>query len=202
MHPCLSSTVPRWPSSKVSSFCPSASLCLLHLSPFCPRHNSSKRSFFMRVLSHSDTHYLNRHMVGCGCHEILIQRCITVLFLSNIPLYLIQRWFRWLRYSNHSCQLISIQYSVYFSDSVKNHQCCNQEPFISISHWRQAHIQRHIICCHSNIAYAFIVSTVYQILSLAKSKALAVPETSQHYLSYNSKYRRHETMTVTSIDIL
>ena len=34
-----------------------------------PRHNSMWRSLFMLVLSHSDTHYLNRHMVGCGCHE-------------------------------------------------------------------------------------------------------------------------------------
>ena len=35
----------------------------------CPRHNSSSRSLLMLVLSHSDTHYLNRHMVRCGCQE-------------------------------------------------------------------------------------------------------------------------------------
>ena len=29
----------------------------------------------MQMLSHSDTHHLNRHMVGCGCHAILIQYC-------------------------------------------------------------------------------------------------------------------------------
>ena len=39
------------------------------LYPFCPKHNSIRRSLFVRVLSHSDTHHLNRHMVGCGCHE-------------------------------------------------------------------------------------------------------------------------------------
>ena len=44
----------------------------ISLSLFCPKHNSRRRSLLMRVLSHSDTHHLNRHMVGCGCHEILI----------------------------------------------------------------------------------------------------------------------------------
>ena len=42
-----------------------------------PRHNSRRRSLLMLVLSHSDTHHLNRHMVGCGCHEILIP-CSTI----------------------------------------------------------------------------------------------------------------------------
>ena len=36
----------------------------------CSEHNSRRRSLSLRVLSHSDTHYLNRHLVGCGCHEI------------------------------------------------------------------------------------------------------------------------------------
>ena len=58
-----------------------------------PRHNFRRRSLSMLVLSHSDTHYLNRHMVGCGCHEILIQRCIPVICLSSFSLYSIQLWF-------------------------------------------------------------------------------------------------------------
>ena len=45
-------------------------------------------------------------------------------------------------------------------------------------------------------------STVYEIHSLAKSKAVAVSERLQKYLPNNSKYRRYKTMTVTSIDIL
>ena len=45
-----------------------------------PRHNFRRRSLFMQVLSHSYTHHLNRHMVGCGCHEILIQPSFNVLF--------------------------------------------------------------------------------------------------------------------------
>jgi hypothetical protein len=78
------------PPSKIPAFCHSASLCLVHLSLFCPRHNARRRSLFMRVLSHSDTQYLNRHTAWCGCHEILIERCITVLFLLNFSLYSIQ----------------------------------------------------------------------------------------------------------------
>ena len=38
----------------------------------CPKYNSRRRSLFMRALSHSDTHHLNRYMAWCGCHEILI----------------------------------------------------------------------------------------------------------------------------------
>ena len=34
-----------------------------------PRHQSRRRSLLMLVLPHSDTHYLNGHMVGCGCHQ-------------------------------------------------------------------------------------------------------------------------------------
>ena len=67
--------LPRHPS-----FSHSTSLCLPFLSPFCPRHNFRRRSLFMRVLFHSDTHYLNRYMVWCGCHEILIPCSTTVLF--------------------------------------------------------------------------------------------------------------------------
>ena len=40
-----------------------------------PRHDSRRRSLSMLVLSHSNTHYLNGHMVFCGCHEILIPLC-------------------------------------------------------------------------------------------------------------------------------
>ena len=38
----------------------------------CAKHNSRGRSLSMLVLSQSDTHYVNRHMAWCGCHEILI----------------------------------------------------------------------------------------------------------------------------------
>ena len=116
-HLCIPVSLPPFHSAlwsafglpRLPSFSHSTSLCLPFLSPFCPRHNSRRRSLFMRVLSHSDTHYLNRHMTGCGCYEILIQRRITVLFLWNFSLYPIQRWFWWLSYSNHSFQLIGIQ---------------------------------------------------------------------------------------------
>ena len=108
----ISSSLPLMNSSKVPLGFPppfgrpSASLEFLHslfLSAcYCPSHNSKRRSLFMRVLSHSNTHYLNRYKVGCGCHDILIQRCITVLFLSNFSLYRTRLWFWWLSYSNHS----------------------------------------------------------------------------------------------------
>ena len=137
---------------RLPSFSHCASLCLLHLSPFCPRHNCRRRSLFMWVLSHSDTHYLNRHMAWCGCHKILIQPSINILFLTNFSLYPIELWFWWLSYSNHSLQLISIRYSVYRSDPAKTRLCCYQEPFISTSNWRPAHIQRLISCCYSNKA--------------------------------------------------
>ena len=110
----------------------------------------------MRVLSHSDTHHLNRYMAWCGCHEILIQPSITFLFLANFSVYPTPRWFRWLSYSNHSFQLISIQYSVHHSDPARNHQSWYQKPFISTSNWRQAHIQRYISYCPSNKAREFI----------------------------------------------
>ena len=45
----------------------------------------------MLVLSHSDTHTLNRHMVGCGCHEILIPCSTTVLFSTPFLLISISR---------------------------------------------------------------------------------------------------------------
>ena len=72
---------------------PSASLKFFHsLIPPHPhsvslcaaaQNNSRRRSLSMLVLSCSDTHYLNRHMAWCGCHEILIPRYLTVPFLSN-----------------------------------------------------------------------------------------------------------------------
>ena len=74
----------------------------------------------MLVLSSSGTHNLNGYMVGCGCHEILIERSITILFLKNFSLSPIQLWFQWLSYSNHSFQLISIQYSVHHSAPAEN----------------------------------------------------------------------------------
>ena len=46
-------------------------LCVLFLCLSVSPRNNSKKAFsrWMRVLSHSDTHYLNRHMAQCGCHE-------------------------------------------------------------------------------------------------------------------------------------
>ena len=60
----------------------------------------------MLVLSHSDTHYLNRNMAWCGCHDILIQRPITILCLANFSLYSTQLWLWWLSYSNHHFSLL------------------------------------------------------------------------------------------------
>ena len=130
----------------------------------CPSQTQIQKAFSLHVdaLSLCDTHYLNTDMVGCGCHEILIQRCITVLLLSNYSLYSIQISFRWLSYSKHSFQLISIQHSVHHSDLARNHQSCNQKPFISTSNWRQV-IFRHIFCWHSNKACEFAASTMKKI---------------------------------------
>ena len=72
-------------------------------------------------LTLTHTNYLNRYMAGCGCHEILIQRCFTVLFLSNLSVYPTQLWFWWLSYSNHSFQLIVIQYGFHHSDRPRSH---------------------------------------------------------------------------------
>ena len=185
LHLCIPVSLPpfhcaRWSAfglPLLPSFSHSTSLCLPYLSPFCPRHNSRRRSLFMRVPSHSDTQHLNRHMAWCGCHEILIQRCLTVLFLSNFPLYPIQLWFWWLSYSNRSFQLISIQLSGHHSDSARKHQSCNQN-----YHWFRLRIegrltsQKHISWCNSNKAPEFIASTVYRIPSLLRSKAVAVLE--------------------------
>ena len=98
--------------------------------------------------------------------------------------------------------LISVQYSVRHSDLTRSHQSCYQEPFILTANGRQAHIQRRISCGLWNKECELIASTVYKTHSSAKSKALAVPHRSQKSLPFNSKYRRHESMTVTSTDIL
>ena len=130
---------------------------------------------------------LNMHMVGCGYHEILIQRSVTALFLTNFSLYPIRLWFWWLSYSNHSFQLLSNQYSVHHSDSARDHQSCNQKQFIATSYWRQAHIQSHLSCCNWNKAREFIaIDSAQNSHSLAKSKALAVSEISESYLFNNS----------------
>ena len=47
----LSPLVGLRPPSKIPSFCHSASLCLLYLSLFYPRHNSRRRSLLMLVLA-------------------------------------------------------------------------------------------------------------------------------------------------------
>ena len=163
-------------SIRCPSFSHSTSLSLSIFACCCSEHSSRRRSLLMRVLSDFDTHHRNRHMGWCGCHEILIQRCITVLFLLNFSLYPIQLWFWWLSYSNRSFQLISIQLSGHHSDSARKHQSCNQKPLISTSNWRQAHLQKHISWCNSNKAPEFIASTVYRIHSLLRSKAVAVLE--------------------------
>ena len=46
---------------------PTAFLDFLHSLP--QPHETCRISLLMMVLSHSDTHYLNRHMIGCGCPE-------------------------------------------------------------------------------------------------------------------------------------
>ena len=98
VHLCLSSSVAQFPwfhcalwsafgFPRILSLSHSASLYLLHLSLFYPIHNTRRRSLSMLVLSHAGTHYLNRHMAWCGCHDILIERFILVLFLSDFSLY-------------------------------------------------------------------------------------------------------------------
>ena len=93
LHLCLSSSVAQFQLVPLHPWVglPRISSFTLSLSPFCPRHNSRRRSLFMRVLSHSDTHHLNRHMVGCGCHEILIPCSTTVLFSTTFLLISISR---------------------------------------------------------------------------------------------------------------
>ena len=149
------------PSCSVAQFhliplLPLISSLTLSLYSLCPTQLQQAFSRFMLVLSRSNTQYLNRHTARCECHEILIERCITVLFLLNFSLYSIQIWLWWLSYSNHSFQLIHIQHSVQFYYPPRNHQSCFQEPFISTSNWRQVHIQRHIFVWHSNKASEFI----------------------------------------------
>ena len=75
------------------------------LHSFTPPHYACCISLLVLVLSHSDTHHLNRHMAWCGCHErsnqsgssqgymaqcgcheILTQRRITVLVFCRIYL--------------------------------------------------------------------------------------------------------------------
>ena len=73
-------------SSKVPFGSTSASLEFFHslsLRVLSKTQLQKACSRLMRVLSHSNTHYLNRHMVGCGCHEILIPRSFYVRFLTR-----------------------------------------------------------------------------------------------------------------------
>jgi hypothetical protein len=198
VHPCLSSTVLLHPLVGLrpapTSFILSLYLTMPTVSLYVLSKTQLQKAFSLNAgASHSDTHHLNWYMVLCGCHESLTSCSTTVLFLANFSLYPIQLCFRWLSYLNHSFQLISIHCSVHQYDPPRKHQSCYQKPFISTSNWTQAHIQRHISCCHSNKSREFIASTVYKIHSLAKSKALAVPERSQNYLPNHTKYRRQET---------
>ena len=64
---CVCSSLLRLHSSTTPFGRPSTSLDLLH--SFTPPHYSCRTSVLMRVLSQSDTNYLNGDMVGCGCHE-------------------------------------------------------------------------------------------------------------------------------------
>ena len=80
-HHCIPVPLPQfhctlWSPSKVSSFSHSASLWLPHL--WLLLYNTQLQKAFSLhagALSHSDTYHLNRHMVGCRCHEILIPLC-------------------------------------------------------------------------------------------------------------------------------
>ena len=47
------------------------------------RNTTLEGALSMLVLSYSDTHHLNRYIIGCGWHEILISCSTIVLFLSN-----------------------------------------------------------------------------------------------------------------------
>ena len=79
------------PPSKIPSFSYSDWQSLLQISTFCPEHNTRIRSLLMLVLSHSDTRHLNRHMVGCGCHEIVTPCSRTVLFSTTFLLISMSR---------------------------------------------------------------------------------------------------------------
>ena len=82
-------------ASVVIIYSDSAIFCLFicaSLSLFnSPRHDYRRRSLLMLSLSHCDTYHLNRHMVGCGCHEILIPCSTAVLFSTTFPLISIPR---------------------------------------------------------------------------------------------------------------
>ena len=103
----ISPLVPLRPSAS-SEFL--HSLIPSHYTCCCPKHSSRRRSLLMLVLSHSDTHHLNRHMAWCGCHErsnqsrssqgytawcgcheILIPLPLTVLFSTTFLLISISR---------------------------------------------------------------------------------------------------------------
>ena len=142
------------------------------------------------------------YMAWCGCHEILIERGITVLFLSHFSLYPIRQWFWWWSYPSHSLQLISVQYSFHHSDPAKNISLA------IINHWFRHPIDGRL--AFRDTSPVAIRTKCMHLLhrlcskspSSAKSNALAVLEISQKALPNNSKYRSHETTTVTIIDIL
>ena len=76
---------------RILSFSHSASLSLCMAACCCSKRNSRRRFLFMLVLSYSDPQHLNRHMVGCGCHEILIPCSTAVLFSTTFLLISISR---------------------------------------------------------------------------------------------------------------
>ena len=190
---CISVSLPQFPWFHYST---TAFLEFLHslsispsLYPFCPLHKC-KRAFsrLMRVLSHSNTHYLfgvygtmrvSRkewpvpHLTGVN-GIVRVPRNLDPA-LSHLPvliesLYSTQLWFWWLSYFNHSFQLISSQYSVQHSDPPRKQQSCYQELFISTTNWGQAYIERHFSCYHSSKVHAFITSTVYKVPSHQRSR--------------------------------
>ena len=84
-HPTLGSTAPSGrPSASLDflhSLTPPHYACCISLRPVQDTTPEGVLTSNAGVLSHFDTHHLNRHMAQCGCHEILIPFFTTVQFL-------------------------------------------------------------------------------------------------------------------------
>jgi hypothetical protein len=96
LHLYLSCSVPKFllvPLRPLVGLRPPSNFFIHCLSPPVLSRTHSQKAFSrpMLVLSHSDTHYLNRHMVGCWGHEILIPCSTTVLFSTSFLLISISR---------------------------------------------------------------------------------------------------------------
>ena len=127
VHFFLACTVPRHP---LVGLLPPSTSFILSL-----RLTLHAISLLMLVLSHSETHYLNRHMVGCGCHEILIQSCISLRVLGRTSLLYSMRTMILVveLLESFISAYVIIQYSVHHSDPPRNYQSCYREPVISTS---------------------------------------------------------------------